>query len=188
MLRIKPLGSKSKCGILNRINSMPNSSEYIKVVENIHSDSFSGSTKTLVNCSTTTNWASKTNEAHVDIQLFKHRILPTHVSLSRRLLTEYAKKAALQGHDLNGWQTICTVDIEYEGAYDTNVKECKGKRYYSDFRITQVENSKTFQYLELSNMDIFGYYMSESSYFMTSRCESMFRCMMYFINILLSII
>lgn len=188
MTRMKPSGEKSKCGILNKINNLPNNANYIKVFENVIGSSFAGITKTVINCSVVSNWPSGQGKAYFIFQLFKHRILPTHITMSRRGTCSYAKKASLQGYDASGWKTICTFNISFSSNTDTNVKECKGERYYSDFKVVQEENSGKETYLEMSNFDIFGYFMSESMCFRTRRCREKSLFLIYLINLVLCVI
>ena len=183
---LRPSNSKSICGILNKLNNFQNNEKYIRVIDNdYNNDVYKGTTKTVINCSYVSEWASSNGNAYLEVQLFKHRIRPTHVSLKRRTDCSYATKASLYGLDVVGWQKICSVDIYYESGNDTNVKECVSSRYFSDFRIAQDENSDGYKYMELSNFDIFGYYSSESYCERTSRITRYFNSLISFLHVLI---
>ena len=170
-MKIIPTKSNSNCGLLNFLKNKNNSlSPTILIPENKFSDE-KKTISTIIDCNIDSDWMSSESDPSIKIQLYNYRIIPLYISVKRRAYANYPKQSTLQGLDVTGWVDICDISLTYENPSQTIVRQCKGSRYFSSFRLLQsLSSHSSLKYMEINNFDLFGnmIYDFASLYFQNS--------------------
>ena len=162
MFKISPSQQNLKCGLLNQLYHKTSANNPLYDIPiNRHNEQHDlQKLYSVIDCNTLSEWASNVSDPSFKIQLYKHRILTTHISLTRRNSADYPKKAVLEAFDLSGWIKICDAEFDFTKSSEVGVRECKSSRYFTAFRFRQIENSQIngidWKYIEFDSFDLFG--------------------------------
>ena len=167
MLKISPnADNHMKCGLLNTLYHKTSSTNLLyDIPKNCYDEGHEQRLYNVIDCNTNSGWASNETDPSFKIQLYKHRILTSHISLTRRNGVNYPKKAVLEAFDLSGWIKICEAEFDFTETREVGVRECKSSRYFTAFRFRQTENSAIegteYNYIEFDSFDLFGVMKSD---------------------------
>ena len=165
-MKLFPGSPQEKCGLLNLLNQNNISSSPTIYIPNNKHGTGNDEANTVINCSYDSEWASTDNDPSLFISIYKYRISPAYVSITRRNNASYPKQSIFQGLVNDGWIDICNITLDLVNESEIKIIECGRSSYFSTFRLFQVESSRQdLKYIEMYNFDIFGYIKYDHSTF-----------------------